>query len=126
MKIRFEKGKIIKWDAEAGKDYLNEFLTKNPGGDYIGEVALGRHPRIDRISKQILLDEKMGGTVHFALGRAYQLHILGDKDKSNLNQSARHWDLIRDMRKSTAYIKLDDETKLVWDKNAGKWLTHDL
>jgi len=126
IRLEFEKGKIIKWDAEAGKDYLDEFLTKNPGGNYLGEVALGRHPRIDRISKQILLDEKMGGTVHFALGRAYQLHILGEKDKSNLNQSARHWDLIRDMRKNTAYIKLDDENKLVWDKNAGKWLTHEL
>lgn len=120
--LRFKNGKVIEWNADAGKDYLDDFLTKNPGANYLGEVALGRHPRIDRISKQILLDEKMGGTIHFALGRAYGLHVLGGGDKSGLNQSVRHWDLIRDMRKPTTYVGIDDKLKLVWDQKTTQWV----
>lgn len=126
IKLKFKEGKIIEWDAGTGRDYLDEFLTKNPGANYLGEVAFGRHPRIDRISQQILLDEKMGGTIHFALGRAYRLHVLGNKDRSSLNQSTRHWDLIRDMRKPTAYVRIDDESKLIWDKKACHWITEPL
>ncbi|UCE96527.1 MAG: aminopeptidase, partial [Candidatus Bathyarchaeota archaeon] len=110
--LKFKNGKIIKWNADVGKAYLDEFLTKNPGADYLGEFAFGRHPLIDRISKQILLDEKMGGTIHFALGRAYGLHVLGKEDRSGLNQSIRHWDLIRDMRKPSAYIRIGDKLRV--------------
>jgi len=126
IKLKFKEGKIIQWEADVGRDYLDEFLSKNPGADYLGEIAFGRHPRIDRISKQILLDEKMGGTVHFALGRAYGLHVLGNKDRSSLNQSIRHWDLIRDMRRPTAYVRIDDKSRLIWDKKACQWKTEPL
>jgi aminopeptidase len=123
IRLEFRSGKIIKWKADVGKTYLDEFLTKNPGANYLGEIAFGRHPRINRISKQILLDEKMGGTVHLALGRAYGLHVLGNGDKSSLNQSVRHWDLIRDMRKATAYVEIDGKLRLIWNENAGQWIT---
>ncbi|MCW4055793.1 MAG: aminopeptidase [Candidatus Bathyarchaeota archaeon] len=120
--LKFRSGKVVEWDADVGKAYLDDFLKENPGTDHLGEVAFGRHPRIDRISKQILLDEKMGGTVHFALGRAYGSHVLGDGDRSGLNQSVRHWDLIRDMRKPTAYVQVDDSFTLSWDLKVGKWV----
>ncbi|UCH31390.1 MAG: aminopeptidase [Candidatus Bathyarchaeota archaeon] len=123
IKLEFRDGKVIKWEADVGKSYLDEFLTKNPGANYLGEIAFGRHPRINRISKQILLDEKMGGTLHFALGRAYKLHVLGNGDKSGLNESVRHWDLIRDMRKATAYVEIDGTIRLIWDDNVGQWKT---
>jgi len=126
IRLELKAGKVVKWDAEIGKSYLDEFFTKNPGADYIGEIALGCHPRLDKITKQILLDEKIGGTVHSAFGRAYDLHVLGDKDRSGLNKSAVHWDLIRDMRKPTAYVQVDDRFKLMWDKNNGKWLAEKL
>jgi aminopeptidase len=121
MRLKFKKGKVVEWDADVGKAYLDDFLKKNPGADHLGEVAFGRHPRIDRISKQILLDEKMGGTVHLALGRAYGSHVLGAGDRSGLNQSVRHWDLIRDMRKRTAYVQIDNSHRLSWDQEEGKW-----
>ena len=121
--LKFKNGKVMDWNAEVGEDYLNEFLTKNPGANYLGEIAFGRHPRINKISKQILLDEKMGGTVHFALGRAYGLHVLGKGDKSGLNQSVRHWDLIRDMRKPTAYVRIGNKINLRWNQKESKWIT---
>lgn len=126
IELKFKEGKIVEWDADIGRDYLDEFLTKNPGANYLGEVAFGRHPRIDRISQQILLDEKIGGTVHVALGRAYKLHILGKRDRSSLNQSTRHWDLIRDMRKTTAYVRIDGKLKLIWDKKTCQWMAEPL
>lgn len=124
--LRFKNGKVIEWNADIGKTYLDEFLTKNPGADYLGEVAFGRHPRINKISKQILLDEKMGGTVHFALGRAYGLHVLGSGDRSGLNQSVRHWDLIKDMRKNTAYVRIGDKLRVSWDQKGSKWIGESL
>jgi aminopeptidase len=120
--LKFKTGKVVEWNADVGKPYIDEFLTKNPGANYLGEIAFGRHPRVNKISKQILLDEKMGGTIHFALGRAYGLHVLGKKDRSGLNQSVRHWDLIRDMRKPTAYVKIGDDLKVSWNQKDGKWI----
>ncbi len=119
--LKFMDGKAVEWSADVGQTYLDEFLTKNPGANYLGEFAFGRHPLINKISKQILLDEKIGGTIHLALGRAYGLHVLEGKDRSTLNQSARHWDLIRDMRKPTAYIKIGDELKVSWNQADCKW-----
>lgn len=124
--LKFKDGKAVKWNADVGKAYLDEFLTKNPGSNYLGEFAFGRHPRINKISRQILLDEKMGGTIHLALGRAYGLHVLGSKDRSGLNQSVRHWDLIRDMRKPTAYVKIGDGLAVRWSQIESKWIAESI
>jgi aminopeptidase len=126
IRLEFKDGKVVKWDAQVGKSYLDKFFTKNPGADYIGEVAFGCHPKLDKITKQILLDEKIGGTVHFAMGRAYDLHVLGDGDRSGLNRSAVHWDLIKDMRFPTAYVQVDDRFKLTWDKDIESWMVEEL
>ncbi|UCE96140.1 MAG: hypothetical protein JSV51_00590, partial [Candidatus Bathyarchaeota archaeon] len=57
-----------------------------------------------------------------ALGRAYGLHVLGKEDRSGLNQSIRHWDLIRDMRKPSAYIRIGDKLRVHWDQKKKKWI----
>ena len=126
IKLTFKDGKAVNWKARIGQDYLDIFLTKNPGAMYLGEVALGLHPRIQRISRQILFDEKIGGTIHIALGSAWRLHVLGDGDKSQLNESPVHWDMIRDMRKPSAYVLIDDKYKLTWDTTTGRWKVQEL
>jgi len=126
IRLTFKDGKLADWKAKVGQDYLDKFLTKNPGSMHLGEVALGLHPKIQRISKQILFDEKIGGTVHIALGSAYRLHVLGKEDRSQLNESSVHWDMIRDMRKPSAHIIVDDKYKLTWDTTVGHWKVQEL
>jgi len=118
----FKDGKLVEWKAKVGQDYLDKFLEKQPEARFLGEVALGLHPKIQKISKQILYDEKIGGTVHIALGRAYHLHVLGDEDRSQLNVCPVHWDQIRDMRVPTASVLIDDKYEMKWDADTSRWL----
>ena len=66
-------------------------MQTDPGASLIGEFAFGTNPEIAHFCKDILLDEKIGGTVHIALGRAYP-------ETGGTNQSAIHWDIIKDLR----------------------------
>jgi len=125
IKLRFRDGRLVEYDARVGKDYLEEFL-KNEGALYLGEASFGRHPRIDRITQEILLDEKRGGFFHVALGRAYPLHVPGEGDRSGLNESRVHWDLLKDMRDPTAFVLIDDRYKFTWDEETKKWSVLDL
>lgn len=126
IKLRFESGKIVEWEAKVGQNFLTNFLTKNANTKNIGEIALGLHPKITGVSKQILFDEKIGGTAHIALGSSYKLHVIGDGDKSQLNNSPVHWDMIKDMRKPSSYVLVDDKYKLTWDKNTTLWRVQEL
>jgi aminopeptidase len=121
IRLTFKAGQVADWQAEVGQDYLENFFRENPWATRLGEIAFGLHPRIQRISKQILFDEKIGGTIHVAFGSAYRLHVLGDGDKSQLNESSVHWDMIRDMRKPSAYVVIDEKYKLTWDGAARRW-----
>lgn len=126
IKLKFAKGEAVEWEARVGQDYLDSFLTKNAGAKYLGEIAIGLNPRIQRISKQILLDEKIGGTVHIALGWAYRLHAPADDTKSQLNDSSIHWDIIRDMRKPSCHIMIDEKYKLKWDTSISLWTIQEI
>jgi len=121
IQLRFARGKIVEWKARIGQGFLDKFLTENAGAKSLGEVAFGLHPKIQRISKQILFDEKIGGTSHLALGSAYKRHVQNLGDTSQLNDSPVHWDLIKDMRKSSSYILIDDKYKLLWNTDTGFW-----
>jgi aminopeptidase len=68
-------------------------LELDAGARYLGEFAFGNNKRMNRITKDILFDEKMGGTVHLALGASYP-------ETGGVNQSALHWDMICDLRTS--------------------------
>lgn len=94
--IEFEvkKGEIVKWDAESGKETLDK-IFELPGARYFGEAAVGTNEGIQRPTKNILFDEKIGGTVHMAIGNSYQ--TAGGKNKSPI-----HLDIIADMRKNGA------------------------
>ena len=82
-------GEVIKWDADRGKDHLDA-IFEIEGTRFFGEVAIGLNYDIKRRTKNILFDEKIGGTVHMALGQSY--YQTGGK-----NQSSIHWDMITDM-----------------------------
>ena len=77
--------------AARGQDYLDAALATDPGARFLGELGIGTNAGIDRATGSILLDEKMAGTVHLALGRSYP-------ETGGRNVSALHWDLICDLR----------------------------
>ena len=89
--LTFKDGLIVESAAERGEDFLNAILDTDPGARRLGEIGIGTNDGIERHTKNILFDEKMGGTVHLAVGRAYE--FTGGK-----NQSAVHWDMVKDLR----------------------------
>jgi aminopeptidase len=99
--LTFEKGKVIEAHAEKGNDFLQEMLNIDEGARRLGEVAIGTNYGITKFTKNILFDEKIGGTMHLALGRS--LPETGGK-----NDSAIHLDLVKDM-KPEGRMYADDE-----------------
>lgn len=87
----FESGKVVRAEAAKNQDFLESMLDTDDGARYLGEFAFGTNDNISRFTRNTLFDEKMGGTVHMALGAGYP-------DSGSLNRSAIHWDLIRDLR----------------------------
>jgi len=89
--LTFKKGKVVKASAAKGDELLQELL-KIEGADQIGEVAIGTNYSITKFTKNMLFDEKMGGTIHLALG------MNPIPDTGGLNKSALHWDILKDMK----------------------------
>jgi len=87
-----ENGEVVKWDAEQGKDLLDQVFDV-PGARFFGEVAIGTNYNIQQATRNILFDEKIGGTIHMAVGQSY-------KQTGGKNESIVHWDMITDMTKS--------------------------
>jgi aminopeptidase len=83
-------GQVEKWEAKRGKQMLDN-VFQLPGARYFGEAAIGTNYNIDRFTKNILFDEKIGGTVHMAIGQSYL-------QTGGKNQSPIHWDLIANMK----------------------------
>ncbi len=90
--LTFKNGKVTKATAAKGEDLLKELL-KIEGADLVGETAIGTNYGITKFTKNMLFDEKMGGTIHMALGSAYT-------ETGANNKSAIHWDLLKDMKKN--------------------------
>jgi aminopeptidase len=89
--LTFRDGEVTRFSAERGEEYLRAALDTDPGARFLGELGIGTNTGIDRSTGHILLDEKMAGTVHLALGRSYP-------ETGGTNASALHWDLICDLR----------------------------
>lgn len=107
--LKFEKGKVIESSASKNQDFLKEMLSTDQNASYVGEFGIGCNPKINRFTKNLLFDEKIGGTIHLALGSAY-------KENGGGNDSAIHWDIVKDMKK--AKIILDG--KVIQDKGVWK------
>jgi aminopeptidase len=97
VEFRFEAGKVVYAHAAKNEAYLLSQLASDPGAAYLGEFAIGTNYRIQRFTKSILYDEKIGGTLHVALGAGYP-------ETGSRNQSAIHWDFICDMRQESEIL----------------------
>lgn len=94
VRLKFVKGKVIEAKASKGEEYLNSMLNTDPGARYVGEFSFGNNYGIQKFIKHTLFDEKIGGTIHIALGAA--LPEAGGKNKSGI-----HWDMVCDLRKGS-------------------------
>jgi aminopeptidase len=95
ISLVFKDGQVVEASAEKGNDMLQAQLNTDKGARFLGELGIGTNYNIQRATKQILFDEKIGGTIHLALGQSY-------KDTGGLNESAIHWDMICDLRQGGA------------------------
>ena len=91
VRLRFDSGKVVDASAERGEEYLIELLDTDPGARRLGELGIGTNYAIDKGTREVLLDEKIGGTVHMAVGRSYP-------ESGGQNESAVHTDLVCDLR----------------------------
>ena len=101
VKLRFEDGRIVDASAERNEDFLIKTLDTDEGARRLGELGIGTNYGIDRFTKEILLDEKIGGTVHLAVGMSYP-------ETGGTNNSAVHWDMVCDLRRG-GRITVDGE-----------------
>ncbi len=100
VRLVFCEGKVVEASARQGQALLERMLELDAGARYLGEFAFGNNPRVNRGIRNTLFDEKMGGTVHLALGSSYP-------ETGGVNQSALHWDMVCDLR-SSGEVWVDD------------------
>jgi aminopeptidase len=110
VRLRFAGGRVVHAEAVHGDDYLRSLLEMDDGARVLGEVAFGLNYEIDRFTRNILFDEKIGGTMHLALGSGFP-------QAGGRNTSGLHWDMICDLREE-GEVYADGE--LVW--KAGRFL----
>ena len=91
IRLEFIGGEVVKASADTNEELLHQLIAMDDGAKRLGEFGVGVNFGIDRFSYDILFDEKIGGTVHLALGRAYA-------ENNGINKSALHWDIIKDLR----------------------------
>ncbi|WP_435180925.1 aminopeptidase [Halorussus sp. AFM4] len=105
VRLAFEDGEVVDWSAEVGEHALDDIFATDEGARRLGELGIGMNRGIDRFTDNILFDEKMGDTVHLAVGRAY-----GDclPEGQQGNQSAVHVDMITDVSEDSR-LEIDGE-----------------
>ncbi len=91
IRLRFEKGRVVEAVAEKNQELLKTLLDTDRGARIPGEFGIGYNYGIDRFTRDILFDEKIGGTIHIALGKSYA-------ESGGKNDSALHWDMVKDLR----------------------------
>ncbi|MEF8852891.1 MAG: aminopeptidase [Haloarculaceae archaeon] len=105
VRLVFEGGEVVEFEAAKHEDVLASVLGTDEGASRLGELGIGMNREIDRFTYNMLFDEKMGDTVHMALGRAYEMNVPEDRER---NDSAVHQDVIVDMSDESR-IELDGE-----------------
>jgi aminopeptidase len=97
IELWFEDGQVVQEKAAKGQELLTELLNTDGGSRHLGEWGIGTNYGIQRFTKNMLFDEKMGGTIHFAVGRGFP-------ETGSQNQSAIHWDMLCDMSESEIVV----------------------
>ncbi len=101
VSLEFKAGKVVAANADKNAGYLNTMLDSDAGARFLGEFAIGTNYAIQRFTKNTLYDEKIGGTIHLALGSGFP--ELGGENISTI-----HWDMVCDMRQDST-IHVDGE-----------------
>ncbi len=104
LRLAWENGQLVQATASTNEEYLRKIVSSDLGASLIGEFAFGTNPYLNKFCKDILIDEKIGGTIHIALGRAYP-------ECGGSNSSAIHWDIVKDTRQEGA-VYLDGQLVL--------------
>lgn len=112
--LKFNEGEVVEYAASQNQDYLAQALKIDNGAGRPGEFALGANYGITKYMNNTLFDEKIGGTIHLALGMAYE-----EKEGGGINKSAIHWDLVKDMRLPGSQVIIDGKTVLKDGKIVG-------
>ena len=105
ISLEFREGVVVSARADRGDEVLQAMLASDDGARRLGEIGIGTNFGVDRAIGSTLVDEKMGGTVHLALGRSYP-------ETGGTNESAIHWDMICDLRQG-GRLSADGEPILV-------------
>jgi aminopeptidase len=100
VELHFKDGKVVEATATKNEAFLHKMLDSDAGARYVGEFAIGTNNHVQTFTKSILFDEKIGGTIHLALGESYA-------ETGGRNKSAIHWDMVCDMRDG-GQIWIDD------------------
>ena len=109
--LKFSKGQVVDYSAETNQDALKSIIETDQGSKRIGELGIGTNRGIKKFTKNILFDEKIGDTIHLALGNAY-------KDCGGINKSAIHWDIIKTMKPGQILLDgriLQKDGKFIWE-----------
>jgi aminopeptidase len=101
VRLKFERGKVVKAEADKGQDFLRAMIAMDKGASYLGEAAIGTNYQVQRFTRNTLFDEKIGGSVHFALGTGFA-------ETGSKNRSGLHWDIVCDLRRG-GEIDVDGE-----------------
>lgn len=101
VELKFLDGRVVEAHSETNQEFLLATLDTDPGARYLGEFAIGNNRDIQEFTGSILFDEKIGGTVHMAVGQGYG-------ETGSVNNSSVHWDMICDMR-AGGEIRVDGE-----------------
>ncbi|WP_436346970.1 aminopeptidase [Natronorubrum sp. FCH18a] len=115
VRLEFESGEVVDYDAEQGEDVIAEILETDAGARRLGELGIGMNRGIDRYTDNILFDEKMGDTIHLALGRAYDSNL---PDGESGNDSAVHVDMITDVSEDS---RLEVDGTIVQRNGRFRW-----
>jgi aminopeptidase len=94
VELRLRDGRVCEAKADRNDAFLQRMLETDAGSRFLGEFAIGNNFGVQRITREILFDEKFGGTIHLALGAGYP-------DTGSVNKSSIHWDLICDVRRDS-------------------------
>lgn len=91
VRLRFRAGEVVEAEATRGQEFLEEMLAMDDGARRLGEFSFGLNDAVTEFTGEVLFDEKIGGTVHLALGESYT-------ETGGTNRSALHWDMVCDLR----------------------------
>ncbi|MBX3064346.1 MAG: aminopeptidase [Anaerolineae bacterium] len=100
VRLTFQDGKVVEASAAKGQDFLLAMLDMDAGSRTLGEAAFGMNYGVKEFTNNTLFDEKIGGTMHMALGQSLP-------DTGGVNQSGLHWDMVCDLREGKVYADGD-------------------